>query len=587
MRLLRTLSGRIILAYTVLFVASLSLLGLYLVSLVRTSHITNLTARLRDEAVLAAQTTAPAFTQPPDAAALHADADRFGTALGVRITLIGLDGTVLADTSEAPAGMEDHADRPEVVQALRGGVGAATRLSDTVGEESLYVAVPVVREGETVGVARLAVPISRVHQALEPFYWTIALSVFIVAMLSVGLGAWLARRTSRSVRAVAEAARRLAEGDLEHRVQSGSPDETQELADAFNRMAASLRGTFQDLSEERDKLTVLLNTMGDGVVVVGEEGRITLMNSAAEGLLGVTAVQSEGRRFIEVARDYELQGLISQALETRRPQQREVQLTRSRKVLSAISTPLTATNEPGVLFTFHDLTQGRQVETTRREFVSNVSHELRTPIASVKAMVETLESGALEQPGLARNFLDRIHRQIDDMNELVEDLLELSRLESSQDQSETRPLSLRDVLQDVCGPFQDRAQAAGVRLNIEVEDGLPHVSGEEQRLRRILTNLMDNALKFTPSGGAVTISAGVADQHLAVQVRDTGIGIAPEHLPHVFERFYKVDRSRRDGGTGLGLSIVKHAVQSLGGDISIESGVGEGTTFTFTLPIAG
>ncbi len=584
MRFFQTLSGRIITAYTVLIITSLGVIGLYLADTVRSSYLTNLTDQLRAEASLAAQSVAPALVGTPDTAPLNASATLLGEALGVRVTVLAADGTVLADTWEDPSRMESHASRPEVVRALQSGMGTEIRVSASANQELLYVAVPIVRDGSTVGVARLAVPMAQVHRDLEPIYWTVALSILIVATLSIALGAWLARRTSRSVRAVAEAARRLTAGDLEHRVQSGSSRETQELADSFNRMAASLRATFQDLSAERDKLSALLNTMGDGVVVVGDEGRIRLLNNAAERLLGVRASQAEGRRFIEVARDYELQGLISQALTTRRPQQMEVQLTRSQRVLSAISTPLTTTDEPGVLFTFHDLTQSRQIETTRREFVSNVSHELRTPIASIKAMVETLETGALEQPKAARNFLGRIHRQVDDMNALVEDLLELSRLESTRELPEVRPLALREVVEDVCGHFQDRARAQGVRLNLSIGDGLPPVNAEEQRLRRIVTNLIDNAIKFTPQGGDITISARADGAYVVVQVKDTGVGIAPEHLPHIFERFYKVERSRREEGTGLGLAIAKHAVQSLGGDISVESREGEGSTFTFTIP---
>jgi two-component system phosphate regulon sensor histidine kinase PhoR len=289
---------------------------------------------------------------------------------------------------------------------------------------------------------------------------------------------------------------------------------------------------------------------------------------------------------METVRDHELQSLVSQSLETGRQQHSEVELVPMRRYVSAVATPLLGGGPPGVLLTLHDLTGIRQVETTRREFVSNVSHELRTPLASLKAMVETLEAGALEEPRVARDFIGRIHREIDRLNSLVGDLLELARLERGQTGLRLSPVDLGPLVDEVRGQFEARATAKAIALEAALPDGLPRVEGEPDRLRQVLVNLLDNALKFTPEGGHIKISASAKGQAVEISVSDTGTGIPAEHLPHIFERFYKVDRSRRDQGIGLGLAIAKHIVLAHGGELRVESQEGRGSTFSFTVPRA-
>ena len=239
-----------------------------------------------------------------------------------------------------------------------------------------------------------------------------------------------------------------------------------------------------------------------------------------------------------------------------------------------------------MLLSLHDLTAFRQLETTRREFVSNVSHELRSPLASIRSMVETLAGGAIDDRRTAADFVARIEQDVRRMEALVSELLELSRLESGQVALDVRPLGLKSIAEDTVAAFRERSADLGVSIDIEIPDDLPLVSGESEKIRQVLTNLMDNALKFTPRGGSITLSALPHQRNVTTRVSNTGDGIAPEHLPHLFERFYKVDRSRRDQGTGLGLAIVKHVVLAHGGDVDVESSLGEGATFTFTLPRA-
>jgi two-component system phosphate regulon sensor histidine kinase PhoR len=285
-----------------------------------------------------------------------------------------------------------------------------------------------------------------------------------------------------------------------------------------------------------------------------------------------------------LVRDHNIYRLTSECLTTGEPQQGEIELLRPRRFLSAIATPLNENSSRGVLLTLHDLTRIRQVEASHKEFVSNVSHELRNPLASVKAMVETLEDGMIEENQFAKDFLERIHRDIDRMTFLVNDLLELSRLESGQLALQLAPLDLRPLVDEVSARFSAAAEAHGITVETDLPPGLPQVSGDREKLQQVLINLVENALKFTPIAGSITLSAQLQNEMIEVRVKDTGAGIPQEHLTHIFERFYKVDRARRDGGTGLGLAIVKQIVEAHRGEAWVESQEGVGSTFIFTIP---
>ena len=586
MRRLNSLQWRMSLAYTALMFITMGAVTLYLVSFIRGTYFNNLEERLAHEAGLLAGSVEPLFSAAPNVPEIRALSVRMGQLIAARITVIALDGTVLADTWEDPATMENHAGRPEVQGALAKGLGTSTRQSAADGQELLYVAAPVRVGGAPVGIARVAEPTTRVQAQINRIIATVVLAAIVVGGLSVALGLILARRISRSIRSITEGARRLGAGDLEHRVHALAPDETQDLADAFNRMAAALRDVVHNLSGERNKLSSVLDTMADAVVVIGPETNVALLNKAAEALLDVRAGATVGVRFAQAVRDSDLQRLVHACLETKQQQRGEVELLRPRRTVSAIATPLPEGAATSVLLTLHDLTAVRQVETTRKEFVSNVSHELRTPLASVKAMVETLEGGALHDPTVATDFLQRINREVDRMTGMVSDLLELSRLESVQATFHPTRVPLRPIVDEVVGQLRSRAEAKRVSLSAALPDGMPDVLGESEKLRQVLVNLLDNAVKFTPSGGKVAVSAWVDQHAVELRVTDTGIGIPAEHLPHVFERFYKVDRARRDGGHGLGLSIVKHIVQLHGGQVRVESREGAGSTFAFSVPRA-
>ena len=416
----------------------------------------------------------------------------------------------------------------------------------------------------------------------------LALAAGLVGIIALLLSLWLARtissRTFGSLHPLTQAMLQLAQGNLDYRLQTGN--EPKELMDAFNQTAARLRNIIEELSEERNKLSAILETMADGVVVIEADGRIELMNSAGEEILNANARTAVGSRFMEAVRDHEIRDVISKALQAKQPQRGDIELLHRRRYLVAIAAPLTQEETSGVLLTLHDLTPIRQVETTRREFVSNVSHELRTPIASIRAMVETLQRGAMDDRQVASDFMERINRDIVRMNDLVSELLELSLLESGQMKLDVSPIDLIPFLEEIRQEYQVEADTKKIRLRVEEDSHGLRVLGDRGKVRQILANLLDNALKATAESGEIGLSAEVQNRFTKINVRDTGAGIAQEHLPHIFERFYKVDRSRRDGGTGLGLSIVKHLVQAQNGEVWVESREGEGSTFSFTLPTA-
>ena len=415
-------------------------------------------------------------------------------------------------------------------------------------------------------------------------------ALVLVGTSAVMMGAIAAHRAGGAARAeaagVGEAMASVADGDFNARPGLLSSEPLSALQAPFDAMAGSIAALFSQLSDQRSQLEAVLDTMADGVVVVDGDDRLSLANPAAQDLLAIGSVS--GQRLSTAFRDYELQGLVTVCRQQHAQQRAELHLPSVRRTVSATATPLIPSPrapEAAVLLTLHDLTILRQLETTRREFVANVSHELRSPLASVKAMVETLEGGAVNDEAVAADFLQRAHREVDRMSAIVDDLLELSRIESGQSELRREIVSLAAIAMGVRSTLEPRSSSSGIEVEVSADADWP-VLGDEGKLRQVVSNLVDNALKFTPQGGRIEISIGANEtgDAVRVEVRDNGDGISPEHLPHLFERFYKADRSRHGKGTGLGLAIVKHIVESHGGEIGVESELGAGSTVWFTLP---
>jgi two-component system phosphate regulon sensor histidine kinase PhoR len=557
------------------------------------SHLTqsiraDLLVRARLVAREAAASPAPLVPGDPSWDAL---AHALGRTANGRVTLIGVDGIVLGD-SDVPrdelSRVENHASRPEVEQALASGEGEAERLSATVQQPMVYAAVRFERGGTVAGAARVAELLSDVERARADMRRLIWIGSGVALALALILSNLVAKRMSRAVSELTDAARRMTEGDLSVRTRLVGHDELGELGHALDRLAGSLATTLGQLRAERDLQGRILEAMQEGVVVVDRDGRIVLVNPALRSMLLVGA-EAVGKLLIETVRHAQLEDLVEDARASSGavPVELELPGLKPRRVLVHAS-PLSGDDE-GLLFVFVDVTEVRRLESLRRDFVANASHELRTPVAAVRSATETLRSGALDDPGAAIRCVDIIERNAMRLQSLVEDMLELSKLESNEFKLKRERVELGSVVPLVLALFRERAEKKGVRLTAELPPEASAVEGDPRALEHVLSNLVDNAVKYCPPGTRVVVSAAKLDEErVRLVVSDTGPGIPPEHLPRVFERFYRVDagRSRELGGTGLGLSIVKHMVEAMRGKVAVESEVGRGSTFTVSLPRA-
>ena len=579
----RRIQWRITISFVLVVVVGMGVLGAYLVNSTRNSQLGNLRTQLENEARVTAEASLPLFlVQNSD---LDALAKKLGNEIDARVTLIAVNGTVLGDSHEDPATMENHATRPEVVDALASGLGESTRYSTTLGEQMMYVAVPVTNQTTNVGVARVALPLVAVAGSVNRVTLIIILAIIVTAALVIVAAVLIGRRTTRPLREVTEASQRIAAGQFDQRIPVRSKDETGQLAQAFNDMSSNLDGLVRDISEERTKLQTVLASMADGVIMTDVEGNIVLANRTSERLFNFRGEDVISKPLIEAVHDHEADEILKLCLSTGQTQTGQFESAISKRFLRAIAVPIIEGKLAGALLLLQDLTEVRNLQTMRRELVGNISHELRTPIAGIKAMVETLRDGAIDDKEAAKDFLTRIDGEIDHLSQMVSELTELSRIETGRAELRLSPVNLNLLVKEVIGQLNMLAQRQQVTITTDLSADLPIIKADHDRIRQTLTNLGHNAIKFNHPGGTVTVSTRADAESVAVSVTDTGIGISKEDLPHVFERFYKVDKARPRGGSGLGLAIAKHVVQAHGGRIWAQSEEGKGSTFSFSLPI--
>ena len=583
----RDIRWRIAIPYVALILIVMGGLVVYTTQKGREAQIQILQDNLLVEASGVADVARP-FIVESDVAGSNALAQHWSELLNRRVTIIAADGTVLGESDKDPAQMENHANRPELIQAKGTGQGTSIRYSRTLATNMLYAAVPVKAGGEIVGFARLALPLQQVQTNVGELQRAIVTAAVVAAIAAIILAVLLAGRITRSVRRLTQVAGRLATGDLDARSYLSTADDLGDLSKAFNYMADELRDRVHDLSDERGRLEAVLDNMADGVVITDDLGRVTLINPAASRLLHANDKQPIGRSFAELAWHHELIELWQRACEGHEEDEAVIELGLQDTFLRMIVSPLETSGQQACLVILQDLTRIRRLETVRRDFLSNISHELRTPLAALKALVETLHDSALDDPPAARRFLEQADGEVDALTQMVEELVELTRIESGK-----VPLLLQETkIQDVILPPVERLRSQRKRhhlkLILDLPDDLPPVLSDASRTQRVVGNLLHNAIKFTPDGGAITIGARVQSDglYVIISVRDTGTGIPAAELPRIFERFYKADRARSSGGTGLGLAISRHLVQAQGGQIWAKSKAGKGSTFFFSLPVA-
>jgi two-component system phosphate regulon sensor histidine kinase PhoR len=511
------------------------------------------------------------------------------------VTLIAADGQVLGDSEVEVADLsrlENHRDRPEVRAALAGRVGRDLRASATVAVPLLYVALPVEERGRVVGVLRLALPLAVVTGAWEGLQRLMLAGGLVALAVAFGIGIFVAGRVTRPVVEMQRIARRMSEGQWDARAPVRSVDEIGALGRALNAMTGRLREKIQDLEAERAKATAILDGMIEGVVAVDGRESIVLINERARAMFGVGLGQGQGKPFQEVIRNAELHEVFRMGRAgIQGPARHELRLTHPvARILEVSAVPLRlAGEEPGVVLVLHDVTALRRLEQVRTEFVANVSHELRTPLTAIQGYLETLLGGALDEPAHARRFLETAFRHTERLGRLLDDLTDLSNIELGKVTLRPGPVRLVEVVDGALAIVRPRAESGGIALRVDLVPDTLSAHADHDRLAQILINLVDNAVKYTPAGGSVTVRGRAAGPDaVEIAVADTGAGIPRADLPRITERFYRVDkaRSRELGGTGLGLAIVKHLVLAHGGALAIESEEGRGTTVRVTLPSA-
>jgi two-component system phosphate regulon sensor histidine kinase PhoR len=583
MKMPQGIQWKITFPFITVIVVCIGVMGIYLVHFVDMNQTDNLRTSLTNEARITAVTSQPFFSS--STAALDGLAKQLGNDINARVTIIATDGTVLADSEEDPATMENHSNRPEVIAALATGYGEIVRYSTTLNEQMMYVAVSIKNNGQVVGVARVALPVSDIRNSINHLTIVISLAV-ILTIIITGFATWfIVRITTRRIREVTRASRKIAAGDLKQDIQIHSRDEAGELGKAFNEMAGNIRKLVESISTEQSKLDTVLSNMADGVIVTDKEGNISLANHAAEKLFGFRAEAIISKTVIEVTHDHEIDNLAKRCLARGEQLNSQIELTSAGKYLRVIAIPITGKILSGCLLLLQDLTEMRNLQTMRQELVGNISHDLRTPLAGIKVMVETLRDGAIDDKNAAIDFLTRIEDEVDRLTQMVSELTELSRIEAGSTKLKKEPVNLNELVNEAIIQLNPLATKQNVTLNAMLSGNLPAAKIDRDRISQTITNLIHNAIKFNRTGGSVTITTSSDDKVITVKVIDTGIGIPKTNLSHVFERFYKADKSRTNSGSGLGLAIAKHTIEAHGGTIWAQSEEGNGSTFSFTIPL--
>ena len=510
-----------------------------------------------------------------------------GKITATRLTVILPSGQVLGDTEEDPAKMDNHGDRPEFQEAVKGKVGVSTRFSFTLGHSRMYVAIPLKDQDRIIGVVRASLAMTAIEQALRAYFLKIVLGGLVIALLVAALSFFISRRLSGPLENLKRGALRFAQGDLDRKLPIPQTDELASLAEVLNDMATKLEDRINALIRQGQMQDAVLSSMIEGVLAIDAEQRLIALNRAGARLLGVDPEAALRQSIQEVVEDSQLRWFVNRTLSAHDPIEGEVAISDGKKILAHGTSLRDATGTNiGVLIVLHDVTHLRRLEHLRRDFVANVSHELKTPVTSIKGFLETLLAGAIQEPENAEKFLRIIARQTDRLNEIINDLLSLSRIEQDAERGQIflTAQRIKGVLAAAVEVCEPKAKERNIRVILDCPNDL-RARINAPLLEQALVNLVDNAIKYSERDREIRVEAERLGPEVMVRVRDQGNGIAPEHLPRLFERFYRVDpgRSRQSGGTGLGLAIVKHIAQAHGGKVTVESTPGKGSIFSLHL----
>ncbi len=577
----RRIRWRIALPYLILLVVMMTVFSLLIVNHIRQEEQNLWQRQLMRTALVIENQARNLYQTQGEALRLANLAQTTAETLEIDVSFLNLAGEVLGTSLPETQQAIAFTSLPEVQSALGTGSG------EDIRHDHIFTAVMVTSPSEeNLGILHLQSALKNHQTSLTPIFWLALAMISISAAIVVLIALMVSDLSLKPVEALITAAQQMSMGNFKNIRIPEAPLEVGELSQALQKMATQLGAQFDALTSERAKLSAVLTQMTDGVLIADANGRVQLLNPTAERLFQITETAGLGRSVVEVMRYHQLVELWQKAKQGQR-QSTMLEIGPQHLFLQVIGIPLKTALPGSTMLLFQDLTQLRRLETVRRDFISNVSHELRTPLASLKALAETLQEGALEDPPAARRFILRMETEIDNLTQLVNELLELSRIESGKVPLSFQRIEPCQLLQPATERMSLQAERAGLELLLDCQHGLPSVFADPDRITQVMINLIHNAVKFTPPEGKISLSAYQDGDHIVFFVRDTGVGIAKKDLTRIFERFYKADRARTGGGTGLGLSIARHMIESHGGYIWAESEEGVGSTIYFTLPIAG
>ncbi len=599
----RSIRLRIAIPVALLILIIMVGMGIYLANFLRGQYLEHLESQMASQAYLASEVFAEKLGDDTQTPRLDEIASEMAELISARITVIAPDGTVIGESSEDSSALENHANRPEFIAAMNTGYGSDTRFSRTSGANTFYVGVRFPRSGEMMGVVRLALPLANIETDIAQLQRAIMAVALLAATIAIVIEVIIVYKVTQPLRTLSGNAINFAQSQTFDRLEPAGDDEVGKLTQALNVLATRVNSQTNQAEAERNKMAAVLKEMTDGVVIIDADGYISMVNQAAAKMFAIGREKILGKTVAEAFRQHILVDMWTRCVETRSTQISLLEIPSNRLYLQCIATLLGDTMPGYTMLLFQNLTQQRFLENVRRDFISNLSHELRTPLASLKALTETLQEGALEDPPAAHRFLQRMDAEVDALSQMVSELLELARIESGRVPLNMQPVSPSFVVNNAVERLRVQAERANLEIILEGADNLPEILADPPRLEQVIVNLLHNAIKFTPTGGTIVLAARQEDiaalpyasrggedlltnDVLLFSVRDTGIGIQSDDLPRIFERFYKADRARSSGGTGLGLAIARHTVEAHGGKIWAESKEGLGSTFYFYIPLA-
>jgi len=585
--MIKKISWKLFFTYIIIIIICVMAISLLSTIQLRNFYINHLASNLESNAALVKDILYKDLTEN-NLSRITSKTETLGKEIKTRITIIDTKGKVLGDSEKNPALMENHSDRPEIKEALQGKTGKSTRYSATLEIDMLYIAIPIITDNQILGAVRLSLPLVEVNENITQLRRITFFAAIIGLLIASLVSLIMSLSITRPLREMTEISQRISKGDFSKKLKIRSQDEIGQLADSLNLMSEELANKIRIISEDKDKMEVVLSSVIEGIAAIDKEGRIILFNHALKNMIDCSSDRVLGKFHWEIIRNNQLNELLKEALQKGQALTREITLfSPQEKIFHASANPLTEKNKVwGAVVVLNDITEIKKLEKMRSEFVANVSHELRTPLTSIQGFVETLKERAIDDPKKARYFLTIIERQSNRLNNLIEDLLQLSKIESQEIAMNLQSIDLRDLIDKTILEFKEKIDQKEQQVKINISPQFPLLKVDSEQMELVLRNLLDNAIKYTPNRGKISISALEKAENIYIEVADNGIGISAEHLPRIFERFYRADkdRSRKLGGTGLGLAIVKHIVQAHKGTIGIESKPGKGSKFFFTLP---